>query len=61
MVGALGNPWERWVHRYDHTVIYEVREANGGYDFRWPGGKQTLGWAPKAAWEEIYRKDEGEV
>ena len=52
----MSEGWERWVNREDHTVPYEARRTQSGYEFRTPGGK-TLGVMDRETWEAIYERE----
>jgi len=46
--------WRLWQHKKDFTVRYEAREVNQGYEFRYPGGKDVLGWQRSDIWRGVY-------
>lgn len=47
--------WQKFVHRYDVTVVYEARLSGGVYEFRRPGEETILATAPQEQFETVYR------
>lgn len=49
--------WERWVHRNDYTIIYEVRHVGPEVEFKRVGSERIDGSARTSEWEQVYRRE----